>query len=55
MQSLETVGNTLRVATAAKLYEMGRLSTGVAAQLAGVSRSVFLTRLADEPIRKTNR
>jgi predicted HTH domain antitoxin len=43
----EIVGNTLRMAAAAKLYEMGRLSTGAAAQLAGVSRSVFLARLAD--------
>jgi predicted HTH domain antitoxin len=54
-ESPETAGNTLRMAAAAKLYEMGRLSTGAAAQLAGVSRTVFLTRLADEPIRKTNR
>jgi predicted HTH domain antitoxin len=35
------------MAPAVKLYDMGRLSTGAAAQLAGVSRSVFLTRLAD--------
>jgi predicted HTH domain antitoxin len=46
-ESPETAGNTLRMAAAAKLYEMGRLSTGAAARLAGVSRSVFLTRLAD--------
>jgi predicted HTH domain antitoxin len=37
----------LRMASAVKLYEMGRLSSGVAAQLAGVSRAVFLSRLAD--------
>jgi predicted HTH domain antitoxin len=35
------------MAAAAKLYEMGRLSTGTAARLAGVLRSVFLTRMAD--------
>ena len=46
-ESPETAGNTLRMAAAAKLYEMGRLSTGAAAQLAGVSRTVFLTRLAN--------
>lgn len=45
--SSETAGDTLRMAAAAKLYEIGRLSTGAAARLAGVSRSVFLTRLAD--------
>jgi hypothetical protein len=45
-ESPETAGNTLRMAAAAKLYEMGRLSTGAAAQRAGGSRSVFLTRLA---------
>lgn len=45
--SPETAGETLRMAAAAKLYEMGRLSTGAAARLAGVPRSVFLTRLAD--------
>ena len=35
------------MAAAAKLYEMGRLSTGTAARLAGASGSVFLTRMAD--------
>jgi len=35
------------MAAAAKLYEMGRLSTGAAARLSGVSRSIFRTRLAD--------
>ena len=45
-ESPETTGATLRIA-AAKLYELGRLSTGAAARLAGVPRSVFLTRLAD--------
>jgi predicted HTH domain antitoxin len=35
------------MAAAAKLYEMGRLSTGADTRLAGVPQSVFLTRLAD--------
>ena len=32
---------------AAKLYEMGRLSSGRAAQLAGLPRVVFLQKLAE--------
>jgi len=35
------------VAAAVKLYEIGRLSSGAAAALAGVPRTVFLTKLAD--------
>ena len=37
----------LRMAAAMKYYEMGRLSSGAAAHLAGVPRVVFLARLAD--------
>ena len=37
----------LRLAAAAKLFELGRLSSGVAAELAGLPRVVFLSRLAD--------
>lgn len=37
----------LRIAAAVKLYEIGRLSSGAAAALAGVPRAVFLTKLAD--------
>ena len=36
-----------KILIAVKLYEMGRLSTGAAAALAGVSKSLFLTKLAD--------
>jgi predicted HTH domain antitoxin len=43
----EEAGATLRLAAAIKLFELGRLSSGAAAQLAGVPRTVFLTRLAD--------
>jgi predicted HTH domain antitoxin len=32
---------------AVKLYEMGRLSGGAAAQLAGLPKPVFMTKLAD--------
>jgi predicted HTH domain antitoxin len=35
------------MAAAVKFYELGRLSSGAAAQLAGVPRGVFLGRLAD--------
>lgn len=36
-----------RFAAAAKLYELGRLSSGAAASLAGVPRTVFLNRLSE--------
>lgn len=36
----------LRLAAAAKLYEVGRVSQEVAAEIAGLSRSDFLTALA---------
>jgi predicted HTH domain antitoxin len=37
----------LRLAAAMKLYELKRLSSGAAAQLAGLPRVVFLTKLVD--------
>ena len=40
-------GELLRLAAAVKLFELGRLSSGAAARLAGVPRVVFLARLAD--------
>jgi predicted HTH domain antitoxin len=40
-------GAELRLAGAVKLYEIGRLSSGAAARVAGMPRTVFLTRLAD--------
>ena len=43
----EKAGEALRMAAAVKFYELGRLSSGAAAQLAGVPRTVFLSRLAD--------
>jgi predicted HTH domain antitoxin len=43
----EQMGAELRLAAAIKLYELGRLSSGAAAKLAGVPRAVFLTKLAD--------
>jgi predicted HTH domain antitoxin len=40
-------GATFRMAAATKLFELGRLSSGAAAQLAGIPRVLFLSRLAD--------
>ena len=37
----------LRLAAAVKLYELGRLSSGAAAALAGVPRVVFLAKLGE--------
>lgn len=45
--SPESVADEVLMAAAVKLYELGRLSSGVAAALAGVPRTVFLARLAD--------
>lgn len=44
---LEKAGDEVRMAAAMKLYELGQLSSGAAARLAGVPRIVFLSRLAD--------
>jgi len=43
----EQFGAELRPAGAVKLYEIGWLSSGVAPRVAGLPRTVFLTRLAD--------
>ena len=37
----------LLLIAAVKLYELGRLSSGAAADLAGIPRTVFLSKLAD--------
>jgi len=45
--STEEAGDTLRMIAAVKLYELGKLSSGAAAHLAGIPRVVFLSRLSD--------
>jgi predicted HTH domain antitoxin len=37
----------IRMAAAMKLYELGRLSSGAAAELAGIPKVVFLEKLAE--------
>lgn len=44
---LAEVEHQIRMAAAVKLYELGRLSSGAAARLAGVPRVAFLARLGD--------
>jgi hypothetical protein len=43
----DTIGAELLLAAAIKLFELGRLSSGAAALLAGVPKAVFLRKLAD--------
>ena len=45
--SPEKLGDELRLVAAIKLYELGKLSSGAAAQLAGIPKTVFLSKLAD--------
>jgi predicted HTH domain antitoxin len=43
----ERFRDEVRLAAAVKLFELGRLSTGAAARLAGVPVPVFLARLGE--------
>jgi predicted HTH domain antitoxin len=43
----EQLGSEIRLAAAMKMYELGRLSSGAAAQLAGIPHTLFLAKLGD--------
>ena len=43
----EQLAQEISLAAAIKLYELGKLSSGAAATLAGIPRVVFLSKLAD--------
>ncbi len=45
--SNEEAAAEIRLAAAVKLFELERLSSGAAARLAGIPRTLFLTRLVD--------
>ncbi len=51
LQALEVTpaafADEIRLAGAMKLYEIGRMSSGAAARLAGIPRVEFLARLAE--------
>jgi predicted HTH domain antitoxin len=51
LQALQTNPEDLRqemlLVVAVKLYELGRLSSGAAADLAGIPRTIFLSKLGD--------
>ncbi|MGO8944927.1 MAG: UPF0175 family protein [Syntrophobacteraceae bacterium] len=43
----EGLGNELKLAAAVKLYELGKLSSGAAAELARIPKPLFFSKLAD--------
>lgn len=46
-QSDAAFSQEIKFAAAAKLFELGRVSSGIAAQIAGVSRADFLNRVRE--------
>ena len=45
-KSVDEMASEIRIAAAVKLYELGRISQGKAAQVAGLSRAEFITALS---------
>ncbi len=45
--SPDKFGDEIRLVAAIKLYEVGKLSSGAAAQMAGVPKPLFLSKLSD--------
>ena len=45
--SPEQFGEEVQFLVAVKLYELGRLSSGAAARLAGIPKPLFLTKIVD--------
>ncbi|MGC9504593.1 UPF0175 family protein [Baaleninema sp.] len=45
--SPDRLGDEIRLAAAMKLYELGKLSSGAASELAGIPKPVFLSKLSD--------
>jgi len=43
----EAAAAEIRLAASMRLYELGRLSSGAATRLAGIPRTLFLSKLAD--------
>ena len=43
----EAAAAEIRLAASVKLYELGRLSSGAAARLAGIPKTLFLSKLGD--------
>ena len=46
----EALASRIRFAASVKLYELGQLSSGAAAQLAGVPKPYFVSQLVDNGV-----